>query len=192
MTVNNLVCAIILLLPTLLPKTFAQVYGDWACPGGGYCGQQVPDCTAQESADALYAVQQYFYNITDYTNNYNNSMSYTTGDGDANGNIPPFQFNWHGPTSLIPIAGTYTGQMALSNFFGEVGKITNSFTFATTFSPNSGGVIFSGSNCQFVFVQWQEQFKSDVTGKTMTYGYNTVRYTLLNHSYPKIAIADGK
>ena len=71
MTVNNLARAIILLLPTLLPKTFAQVYGDWACPGGGYCGQQVPDCTAQESADALYAVQQYFYNITDYTNNYN-------------------------------------------------------------------------------------------------------------------------
>ena len=192
MTVNNLVCAIILLLPTLLPKTFAQVYGDWACPGGGYCGQVVPDCTAQESANALNAVQLYFANISDSTNNYEKSMSYTTGDGDAKRNIPPFQFNWHGPTSLIPIAGTYTGQMALSNFFGEVNDITNSFVFAETFSPNSGGVIYSGSNCQFVFVQWQEQFKSDVTGKTMTYGYNTVRYTLLNHSYPKIAIADGK
>lgn len=69
-------------------------------------------------------------------------------------------------------------------------EITNSFVFDSNFAPNGGGVIFSGSNCQFVFVQWQEQFKSDVTGKTMTYGYNTVRYTLLNHSYPKIAIAD--
>ena len=185
-------CVSILLLPTLLSKAFAQVYGDWACPGTGeYCGQPVPNCTNQENAAALSAVQGYFSQIQNATNNYAGSIAYTTGDGNG-GDIPPFQFNWHGPPSLIPIAGTYTGSTALTNFFGEVNEITNSFVFDSNFAPNGGGVIFSGSNCQFVFVQWQEQFKSDVTGKTMTYGYNTVRYTLLNHSYPKIAIADGK
>ena len=72
-------------------------------------------------------------------------MSYTTGAGDEEEGIPPFTFRWHGPNYLIPIAGTYVGENALSEFFGAVNSLTVDFSFDIAFYPPGPSFSFSFS-----------------------------------------------
>ena len=119
-------------------------------------------------------------------------MAYTTGDGNGD-DIPAFEFRWHGPSSLVPIAGTYVGRNALAQFFGLVFDPSNGvagFAFNTAFAPNTYGVRVPAYNCQFAIAQWQEMSQVISSGKTVSYGDNTVVYTFLNGSYPYIVSAD--
>jgi hypothetical protein len=184
------------LLSVLTATTFqyiaeAQIYGDNNCGDGYYCGGFTPSCTSEENDAAYEAFSGYIGNIGDSTDSYSLSMQYTTGDGNG-ADIPPFTFVWHGPT-LVPIAGTYVGRNALAQFFGLVNDPVNGvvdFTFNTLFARYSGGVLVPAYNCQFLIAQWQEMYSVVSTGKALTYGSNTIVYTFLNSSYPKIARAD--
>lgn len=168
-----------------------QLYGVYNCGNGNnnYCGPNPPACTDAQNQAALLAFQSYYANLGNSTNYYAASTAYTTGDGNG-GDIPPFQFNWYGSPSLIPIAGTYTGSMALSQFFTIVNEDVKDFTYNTLFEPNNGGVLVAAYNCQFLIAQWQEMSTVIATNKAITYATNTVRYTFLNYSYPAIAVAD--
>lgn len=172
----------------------AQLYGPENCGKGNnaYCGPPgaTTQCTDTANGVALGNFFQYLEGFRDPSNDYAKSTSYTTGDGNADGTIPPFQFNWHGPPSLIPIAGSYTGSKALSQFFGLVNSKVTDFKFNTAFGPNTGGVQVPAYNCQFLFAQWEEISVNKATGKPITNAINTVRYTFLNSTYPKIAVAD--
>jgi hypothetical protein len=169
-----------------------QLYGPNACPDGNYCGAAMsPDyCTLEQSAAAYAAWQGYFGSITDSTDAYGASMAYTTGDGDTAENIPAFQFTWHGPPSLVPIAGTYVGRQALNQFFSAVFSRVQDFTFFTGFAPNNYGIIVPSYNCQFLTAQWEEVSLVAATLKPVTKAINTVVYTFLNATYPRIARAD--
>jgi hypothetical protein len=171
--------------------SFGQLYGVHNCGNGNnnYCGPSPPICTSEQNAAALQTFQGYFSNLLNATNNHAMSISFTTGDGNGE-DIPPFQFNWHGSSNLIPIAGSYFGSTALSQFFGVVFTHVKDFTFNTAFAPNSGGVLIPAYNCQFLVAQWQEMSTVIATDKSITYATNTVRYTFLNYSTPLIAVAD--
>eukprot|EP01038_Epipyxis_sp_PR26KG_P008576 gene8576-11588_t len=142
-----------------------QLYGAYNCNGNNYCGPQPPACTEQQNAAALSA----FYD----------------------GTIPPFTFIWNGSPSLIPIANTYVGSMALAEFFGLVNSDVTGFTFYQGFAaPADGGLLVTAYNCQFIVAQWQEISKVIGTGKPITKATNTVVYSMLNYSYPYIAQAN--
>ena len=167
----------------------AQLFGAYKCAeSDNYCGPADLSevCTPASSQDARDAVLTYLSGIG--SGNLNLSASVTTGDGGPN--VPPFVFNWHGPQSLIPIAGSFTGANALFEFFGGVNSDVTDFTFNSPFYPPSGGVLISAYNCLFVFAQWQEESQVISTGKRIIDATNTVRYTMLNTSSPVIAVAD--
>jgi hypothetical protein len=170
------------------------LYGPNNCGNGNnnYCGTNDFStlCTAQTTQAAYNNFIQYISNIGNPANNYAAATAFTTGDGNADGTIPPFQFNWYGSSSLIPIAGTYTGSMALANFFNLVNSDVTDFTFNTYFYPPGGGVLIPAYNCQFLIAQWQEMSKVIDTGKSITYATNTIKYTFLNATYPYIAVVD--
>jgi hypothetical protein len=170
---------------------FGQLYGTYNCGNGNnnYCGPNPPTCTAAQNAAALQAFQGYYTNLGNSANNYAASTAYTTGNGNGAG-IPPFQFNWYGSPSLIPIAGSYSGSNALSQFFTLVNANVKDFTYNTLFEPNNAGVLIPAYNCQFLVAQWQEMSTAIATDKAITYATNTVRYTFLNYSTPLIAMAD--
>jgi hypothetical protein len=172
----------------------AQLYGANNCGNGNnnYCGTTDYSslCTTAANQAAYDAFSGYLGGLGNSTNNYAQSMAFTTGSGNADGTIPPFQFNWYGSSSLIPIAGTYSGSNALSDFFGLVNSDVQNFYFNPYFYPPGQGVIVIAYNCQFLVAQWQEMSSVISTGKAITYATNTVKYTFLNSTYPSIAVAD--
>ena len=178
----------------LMGSIASQLYGPNNCGNGNnnYCGTTIYNdlCTPEATQAAYNNFMQYISNIGNPANNYAASTAFTTGNGNADGTIPPFQFNWYGSSSLIPIAGSYTGSMALANFFGVVNSDVIDFTFYSYIYLPCGGVLIPAYNCQFLIAQWQEMSKVIDTGKSITYATNTVRYTFLNSTYPYIAVAD--
>ena len=183
----------ILLLLGFLSLSSAQLYGPQNCGNGNnqYCGAPgAPHCTEAANNAALGNFFSYLEGFADPSDDYAKSAAYTTGDGNADGTIPPFKFNWHGPASLIPIAGSYQGRKALSQFFGLVNSKVKDFQFNQAFGPKSGGVQVPAYNCQFLIAQWEEISVNEATGKAITNAINTVRYTFLDSTYPKIAVAD--
>lgn len=186
----TLACARILFpLIVLIGHSWAQLYGQYNC-NNQYCGPNPSTiCTAQQNEAAYNAVLSYLAGFATPQDNFAASVAYTTGNGNG-AEIPPFQFNWYGSPSLIPIAGSYTGSLALANFFGLVFADTTNFFYTTSFYPPNGGILIPAYNCQFVVVQWLENAKVVSTNKTFTNAPNTIRYTMLNSSVPLIAIAD--
>uniref|UniRef100_A0A7S4P7L0 Uncharacterized protein n=1 Tax=Paramoeba aestuarina TaxID=180227 RepID=A0A7S4P7L0_9EUKA len=183
-------------LVLVLHRVNSQLYGKDNCGGDNsdnYCGPAnvgLKDCTKETDEAALKTLVGYLGGIGFPADNYSKSIHFTTGDGDEAENIPPFTFNWHGSKSLIPIAGTYVGRNALAEFFGKVNSLTTDFAFSTDFYPPGQGVLIPSYNCLFCIAQWQENGVVVATGKTFSNAPNTVRYTMLNATYNKIAVVD--
>ena len=175
-------------------KVDAQIYGEYNCNNGvdAYCGpSNFSQCTPEATQAAYGAFWGYLAGF-EAGDNFSTSTSFTTGDGNEDGSIPPFQITLRLPKDIVEIAGTYTGSDALGRFFGASFTATEDFSFEESFAPHSGGVRIVAFNCQFLVAQWQENAKVTKTGETIDKALNTIVYTFLNHTYPKIARVDIK
>lgn len=181
----------------------AQIFGVNNCEAkgqkdaaGSFCGD-TSTCTPAQNAAALNAFYGYFGGIA--TGDFAKSTKFTTGNGGATvGSLKTskFEFVWNGDPSLVPYAGTYTGEKALSEFFGKaMGSLALNangapdFGFNAKFSPTSTipGVQVVASNCQFIVATWEEVSTVKSTGKKITNGVNLVKYTMFDFATPKIA-----
>jgi uncharacterized protein GlcG (DUF336 family) len=91
-----------------------------------------------------------------------------------------FTLTWHGPTNLVPIAGTFSGVNALASFFGNSFSLVRDFRVNPVFAPDSPlpGVRTVSVDCHTVVKQWQEISVVIATGKAISNALNTVVYVV--------------
>lgn len=127
-----------------------------------------PECPMMGT---LRVVDAYLTQLFVY-NNVSAAATYTAG---AN-----FTLTWHGPTNLVPIAGTFSGTTALPTFFGNVFRLISNFQLNPTFAPDTLGVRTVSADCATVVKQWQEVSVVTATGKAISNALNTVVYVVRN------------